>query len=348
MQIGGDSYPIEVMVDPVYLGGGQSLLNLPIYSPALQTNLQAGQLGSFTLNQAPTSMTRYNRIYYAQYTINTKPNAPPLLTVQDELSQELQAKGVLSGDLQLTSNSSTGMAALARQLQTQAPVTFLLALFLAYLVMGAQFNSWRYPIYLLLPVPLALVGALFVVFIKGSGLDVFGLLGMLMLIGLSAKNAILYLDFVVERLGKMPFVDALIESGRLRFRPIVMTTLTVLVTSFPLIIGGGQGSEFGQGLGIVTFGGILFSAVLTFFVVPAAFYTFEKNRKETAFVEVSEGTGIEATEAAEAVVVADLAGEQTASSADSGAEKPRKRAGAKKPGAKSVERSDEGEEEYGI
>ena len=106
---------------------------------------------------------------------------------------------------------------------------------------------------------------------------------MLMLIGLSAKNAILYLDFVVERIGKMPFADALIEAGSLRFRPIVMTTLTVLVTSFPLIFGAGQGSEFGQGLGIVTFGGILFSAVLTFFVVPAAFYTFEKNRQNVSF-----------------------------------------------------------------
>jgi hypothetical protein len=193
--------------------------------------------------------------------------------------------------MQLTANSSTGPAALARQLQTQAPITFLLALFLVYLVMGAQFNSWRYPIYLLLPVPLALIGALFVVFLKGGGLDVFGLLGMLMLIGLSAKNAILYLDFVVERLGKMPFEEALIESGRLRFRPIVMTTLTVLVTSFPLIFGGGQGAEFGQGLGIVTFGGIIFSAVLTFFVVPAAFYLFERRHQvnlEKAKEEIEE------------------------------------------------------------
>ena len=106
----------------------------------------------------------------------------------------------------------------------------------------------------------------------------FGILGMLMLIGLSAKNAILYLDFVVERLGKMPLEEALIESGGLRFRPIVMTTLTVLVMSFPLIFRSGQGSEFGQGLGIVMFGGIVFSAVLTFFVVPAAFYLFERKR----------------------------------------------------------------------
>jgi len=125
---------------------------------------------------------------------------------------------------------------------------------------------------------LSLGGALWVVFLNGSGLDVFGLLGMLMLIGLSAKNAILYLDFVVERIGKMPLEEALIESGGLRFRPIVMTTLTVLVTSFPLVFGSGQGSEFGRGLGLVTFGGILFSAVLTFFVVPAAFYLFERKR----------------------------------------------------------------------
>jgi HAE1 family hydrophobic/amphiphilic exporter-1 len=286
VQIGNTSYPIEVMVDPVYLADGQSLLNLPIYSSALKTNLQAGQLGSFSLNQAPTSMTRYNRVYYAQYTINLKPGAPPTLSMQSQLGQELRTKGVFTDDLQLTSGSSMGASGLASSLQTQAPMLFLLAIFLAYLVMGAQFNSWRYPLYLLLPVPLALVGALWVVFFKGGGLDVFGLLGMLMLIGLSAKNAILYLDFVVERIGKMPLEEALIESGGLRFRPIVMTTLTVLVTSFPLVFGSGQGSEFGRGLGLVTFGGILFSAVLTFFVVPAAFYRFE--RKRVVKTEVAE------------------------------------------------------------
>jgi HAE1 family hydrophobic/amphiphilic exporter-1 len=343
VQIGGDSYPIEVMVDPVYLADGQSLLNLPVYSPVLQSNLQVGQLGSFTLNQAPTSMTRYNRIYYAQYTINMTPNAPPPLTVQTQLGQELQAKGVFTDDLQLSSNSSTGNAALTQQLQDQAGPLFLLALFLVYLVMGAQFNSWRYPIYLLIPVPLALVGAIFVVFVKGSGLDVFGLLGMLMLIGLSAKNAILYLDFVVERLGKMPFEQALIESGRLRFRPIVMTTLTVLVTSFPLIFGAGQGSEFGQGLGIVTFGGILFSAVLTFFVVPAAFYAFERKRPNVSFdaaaAEAEEGGVVPEGETVTAA--ADSISEESAATQASLADGRGKR-------KRKLPEPSEGEEEYEV
>ena len=199
----------------------------------------------------------------------------------------------MTGACPSTTNNRFNQVALAQQLLVTGPLTFLLAFFLAYLVMAAQFNSWRYPIYLLLPVPLALIGALIFVYFTGGNLDIFGVMGMLMLIGLSAKNAILYLDFVVVRLGKMPFVEALTESARLRFRPIVMTTLTILVISFPLILGRGEGSEFGQKMGIVMLGGILLSAILTFFVVPAAFFLFERKRVQ----KMEEGA--EAKEAAE-------------------------------------------------
>jgi hydrophobic/amphiphilic exporter-1 (mainly G- bacteria), HAE1 family len=275
---GGLSYPIQVQADPTTLSGGQSLLNLPIYSPVLQTTLQMGQLGSFSLNRSPVSLSRYNRQYTGSLTINLKPNAPPALTMQNDITAELKKAGLLDGGVSITTNQRFNPAALTQQLQTTGIPIFLLAFFLAYLVMAAQFNSWRYPLYLLLPVPLALVGALLLMFTIGAGLDIFGLMGMLMLIGLSAKNAILYLDFVVERIGTMPLKDALVEAARLRFRPIVMTTLTVLVISFPLIFSTGQGSEFGKSMGVVMLGGIVFSAILTFFIVPAAFYLFERKR----------------------------------------------------------------------
>jgi hydrophobic/amphiphilic exporter-1 (mainly G- bacteria), HAE1 family len=287
---GGLSYPIQVQADPTKLSGGQSLLNLPIYAPALQSTLQVGQLGSFSLNQAPVSLSRYNRQYTGNLTINLKPDAPPALSMQQQITAQLIAAGLLGGGVSLTTNQRFNQAALAGQLAATGPLIFLLALFLAYLVMAAQFNSWRYPFYLLLPVPLALVGALLLLYFMGGGLDIFGLMGMLMLIGLSAKNAILYLDFVVERLGKMPFKDALMEAAKLRFRPIVMTTMTVLVISGPLIFGRGQGSEYGQRMGIVMFGGILLSAILTFFVVPAAFYLLERRR--VAKMEEREGQEI--------------------------------------------------------
>ncbi len=252
---------------------------MPIYSPSTGAALQIGQLGQFVLQEAPVSLSRDNRQYTGQLTINLKPNAPTALTMQNQITNDLTKSGLVGGDVSLTAGGGRfSQTSLAASLATTGPIIFLLALFLAYLVMAAQFNSWRYPIYLLLPVPLALVGALWLVYLIGGGLDIFGLMGMLMLIGLSAKNAILYLDFVVERIGKMPFRDALIEAARLRFRPIVMTTLTVLVISFPLILGRGQGSEFGQRMGVVMLGGILFSAILTFFVVPAAFYLFERTR----------------------------------------------------------------------
>jgi hydrophobic/amphiphilic exporter-1 (mainly G- bacteria), HAE1 family len=275
---GGLSYPIQVQADPTSLSSGQSLLNLPVYSPVLQTNLQIGQLGGFVLNQAPVSVSRYNRSYTGSLTVNLKPNAPPALAMQTLLTDQLTRAGLVGGDVSLSSGGRFNPAALAAELMTTGPIAFLLALFLAYLVMAAQFNSWRYPIYLLLPVPLAIIGAFLLVFFMGGGLDIFGVMGMLMLIGLSAKNAILYLDFVVTRIGTMPFKDALIEAARLRFRPIIMTTMTVLVISFPLILGKGEGSEFGQRMGVVMLGGIVFSAVLTFFVVPAAFYKFERKR----------------------------------------------------------------------
>jgi HAE1 family hydrophobic/amphiphilic exporter-1 len=295
VQIGGQSYPIMVQVDPTYLSDGQSLLNLPIYSPTQRARLQVGQLGSLVVRQSPISVLRYNRLYTASLSINLAKKAPSALAFQNTLTDEMTRKGLLDSTVTVGSGGAFSSATLAREVQRSGITAFLLALGLAYLVMAAQFNSWRYPVYLFLPVPLAIVGALLFIVILGGGLDTFGLLGVLLLIGLSAKNAILYLDFVVERVGKMPLKEALIDSARLRFRPIVMTTLTVLVIAGPLVFGHGEGSEFGQRLGIVMFGGILTSAVLTFFVVPAAFHLFERKRLEKT-AEGDAGEGLRAAE----------------------------------------------------
>ncbi|MFC4637784.1 efflux RND transporter permease subunit [Deinococcus hohokamensis] len=126
--------------------------------------------------------------------------------------------------------------------------------------------------------PFAVAGAYWMVFLAGKTLDIFGVLGFLLLIGLSAKNAIIYLEFVVEKIQEMPLREALIEASRLRFRPIVMTTLTVLIISVPLLLSQGSGSEFGKSLSIVIVGGVSLSAIMTFYAVPAAFYLFERGR----------------------------------------------------------------------
>lgn len=276
VELTGLTYPIQVQVDPIYLSDTQALLSLPLPTP--NGPVTVGQLGALRPVQAPVTIQRQNRLYVAQLTVSPSPTAPPAAVLETRLAQKLREAGVLDGQVVLTEASSFGPAALARQLQGQGPFLFLLALFMAYLVMGAQFNSFRYPLYLLLPVPFAIAGALLFVLLLGGSLDIFGILGFLLLIGLSAKNAILYLDFVMQRLGHMPLEDALVESARLRFRPIVMTTMTVFVISLPLLLGQGAGAEFGQSLGVIMFGGIFLSAILTFYVVPAAFYLFERHR----------------------------------------------------------------------
>jgi len=271
-----------VQLDPSYLHDAQSLLSLPIYSPSLRTNLRVSQLGAIVEKQAPISISRSNRLYSASFSITPSADAPSPIEFQRQITEQLTQAGVLDSHVTLGTGDRFGRAALSRQLGTLGPQVFALALLLAYLVMGAQFNSFRYPIYLLLPVPLAVAGAVWFLVVQGQSLDIFSLMGMLLLIGLSAKNAILYLEFVVERIGKMPFKQAMVESARLRFRPIVMTTLTVLVISFPLLLGRGAGSEFNHGIALVMLGGILVSALLTFFVVPAAFYLFERGREESS------------------------------------------------------------------
>ncbi|PZA07729.1 MULTISPECIES: efflux RND transporter permease subunit [unclassified Meiothermus] len=278
VEVNGINYPIQVQLDPLYLRDAQSLLSLPIYAPALQTNLTVGQLGHLVQAQTPTNISRTNRLYTSTLNISLAPGAPSQLEFQRQLTQKLTQAGILDNQVSLGSADQFSQAALASQLSSLGVQVFALALFLVYLVMGAQFNSFRYPLYLLLPVPLAVAGALWAIFIAGGSLDIFSVMGFLLLIGLSAKNAILYLDFVVERLGKMEFREALVDAARLRFRPIVMTTTTVLVISFPLILGQGESSEYARGLGVVILGGVLFSAILTFFVVPAAFYLFERQR----------------------------------------------------------------------
>ena len=251
------------------------LLSLPVYAPALQAFLPLGSLGSFVEKPGPTLISRRNQAYAAGININLRPEAPGSLQVQRELEGELRARGLLGNGVEL---QATGLTGFTGDLLRLAPLAFLLALALNYLVIASQFNAWRYPLYLLLPVPLALVGAFWLTYLLGTGLDVISVLGVVMLIGLVTKNAILLLDFAVRRMQEMPLREALVEAARLRLRPILMTTLTVLIISLPLLLGTGEGAEYRRPLGVIILGGLLSSTLLTLFVVPAAFYAFEGRR----------------------------------------------------------------------
>ncbi|MFC4638450.1 efflux RND transporter permease subunit [Deinococcus hohokamensis] len=279
VRAGDRSVDIVVRLDPALIGGEQSLLSQTVYAPALEANLPLSQLGRFELGQAPATLSRYNKAYTASIDINLVPGGPNAFAYQKELVSRAEAAGLLTGGVTLGNASAFGSAGLTGDLIFYGPILMVAAILLTYLVLGSQFNSFRYPVYLLLPVPIAIVGALWTLNLFGVNLDVITVLGMVILLGLSTKNSILYLEFVTERARVLPLREALIEAAELRFRPILMTTLTVLVISIPLILGQGDGAEFRRGLGIVILGGVITSTLLTFYVVPSVFWQFERRRE---------------------------------------------------------------------
>lgn len=272
---------IVVRLDPTLIPSEQALLGQTVYAPALKANLPLGELGEFRIAEAPATLSRLNKAFTATLDIDLADGVNPF-AYQQELLQQVEDAGLLNDNVTLGNASSFGNSGLTGDLVFYGPILVGLAVLLTYLVLGSQFNSFRYPLYLLLPVPLALIGGLWALNFFRTDLDVITTLGMVILIGLSTKNSILYLEFVTERMRAMPLREALIEAAELRFRPILMTTLTVLVISLPLVLGHGDGAEFRRGLGIVILGGIVTSTLLTFYVVPSVFYLGERGRQAPA------------------------------------------------------------------
>jgi len=165
---------------------------------------------------------------------------------------------------------------------------FVLALVLIYLVLAAQFESFVDPFVIMLTVPLALAGALLSLWVFHQTLNIFSEIGMIMLIGLVTKNGILIVEFTNQKreqgMGKM---EAVVEAASQRLRPILMTSLATSLGALPIAMSLGAAATSRIPLGIVVVGGILFSLILTLFVIPAV-YTFISSKRKVHLTEVTE------------------------------------------------------------
>jgi multidrug efflux pump len=149
---------------------------------------------------------------------------------------------------------------------------FLLALVFIYLVLSAQFESFVHPFTILLSVPLAVFGALLTLYIFGESLNIYSQIGLIMLIGLVTKNAILIVEFANQKQESgLNFFDAVVEAATIRLRPILMTSLATVFGILPIAIGLGAGGESRRPLGLVVVGGMLFSTFLTLVIVPVVY-----------------------------------------------------------------------------
>jgi multidrug efflux pump len=163
--------------------------------------------------------------------------------------------------------------------------TFGLALLVVFLALAAQFESFIHPVIIMLTVPLAVTGALGAILVSGLSINIYSQIGIIMLIGLTAKNGILIVEFANQMRDQgLPVRDAIRQAAVTRLRPILMTSIATVFSAVPLVMGGGAGAESRQSLGVVVLGGMSFATVLSLFVVPVLYLLMARYTKPSGHI----------------------------------------------------------------
>jgi HAE1 family hydrophobic/amphiphilic exporter-1/multidrug efflux pump len=190
----------------------------------------------------------------------------------------------------------SGISFQERQAGGQSSLVFAFALLMVFLVLAALYESWSIPFAVILSIPFGILGALLAIWTRGLTNDIYFQIGLVTLIGLAAKNAILIVEFANQRYAEgVPLADAALEAARLRFRPIIMTSMAFILGVFPLVIASGAGAASRNSIGTGVFGGMLAATFLAIFFVPLFFVVIGKIARRTKR-SVTENQGTAADE----------------------------------------------------
>jgi multidrug efflux pump len=244
-------------------------------------------LSAFTTMQstnAPLSINHQGQFPVVTLSFNLAPGVSlgAATRVIDQAKQDIQMPTSVNTSFQ-------GTAAAFQNSLSSEPWLILAAIITVYIVLGVLYESYIHPATILSTLPSAGIGAILALLVTGNDLGVVALIGIILLIGIVMKNAIMMIDFALEaeRVEHKPPREAIYQACLLRFRPILMTTMTALLGGLPLALGSGTGSELRRPLGIAIVGGLIFSQMLTLYTTPVVYLWFDRLSRKFERLEIA-------------------------------------------------------------
>jgi HAE1 family hydrophobic/amphiphilic exporter-1 len=263
----GETRDVTIRLAPESRTVVADLESLPILVGGDETSIPLGQVARVTPSVGPARIDHLDRDRVIVVQANTE-NRPLSAVVGDTMARVQNAIAFPAG----YTLSQGGETEEQQEIFTQMFVAIGVAILLMYFVLVVQFGSFLEPFSIMLSLPLSLIGVMLALMVTGESLNIMSMIGVILLVGIVAKNAILLIDFAKwsEEAG-MDRREALIQAGRVRLRPILMTTFALVAGMVPVALGSGEGGDFRAPLGITVIGGVVTSTLLTLLVIPTVY-----------------------------------------------------------------------------
>ncbi len=266
----GRTYQVRVQADPAFRAVPDDIRRLDVRTRGGEM-VPLGTLVSVEESFGPQVVTRYNLYPAASITGRAAPgySSGQALTMMEQMANQKLPTAM--------GYEWTGVAYQERQVGSETLIIFALAIVLVYLVLAAQYESWTSPAAIILAVPLALLGTVVALMMRSMDNNTYVQIGIVLLIALASKNAILIVEFAREnRASGQGILDAALQAARLRFRPILMTACSTLLGMVPLVIASGAGAAGRRALGTAVFGGLLAATILVVFFAPLLYMVMQR------------------------------------------------------------------------
>jgi len=270
----GRTYQVKVQADASYRNTADDISRLYVRSNDSKM-VPMRSLVTLSTVLAPQLIYRYNQFTSVQ--ING--NAAPGFSSEEAMAamERLAARTLPDG---YTFDWSS-MSFQERKAGGKVAVLFVLALLFCYLFLVGQYESWNNPLSIILSVPVASLGGLAGLWIAGLNLSIYAQIGLVLLVGLAAKNAILIVEFAKNRREQgFPVAKAAVEGAKIRFRPVLMTSFTFILGVVPMVIATGAGAGSRRAIGTTVFSGMLAATVIGIFLIPPLYYAFQSFREK--------------------------------------------------------------------